>query len=385
VRGPAAARTAYLDHAATTPIAPAALEALVRAERETFANPSGAHRLARAARRSLDEARQRVARLVGREPEDVVFTSGGSEADNLAVAGVEASGAALVVSAIEHRAVLRPASRRDARTVPARPDGVVDLDALAESLHPGVRLVSVMAVNNELGTIQPVAEVVALVRELAPEALVHTDAVQAFAWLDLPAVLGGCDLVSLSAHKFGGPKGIGALIASRRARAALRPLLLGGGQESALRAGTQNVAGAVAMAAAAEATAASRAETAARVRALRDRLEDGLVAAVAGLRPSVPRSLRVPGACPLLVEGVEGEELLLALDARGVAASIGSSCASGAHEESHVLAAIGLAPSQARGALRLSLGAASRPEEIDHALEAIPRAVAQLRAGGLGD
>ncbi len=346
-----------------------------------FANPSGSHRAARAARRALDDARDELGRALGCSGDEVVWTSGGTEADNLAIAGVAArrSGAVLV-SAVEHRAVLAPAARAGATRVPVDARGVVDLEALGGMLREDVALVSVMAVNNELGVLEPLPEILGLARELAPGALLHTDAVQALSWCDLAGQCAGYDLVSVSAHKFGGPKGIGALVVRAGARGALEPLLRGGGQERELRAGTPNVAGAVAMAAAARATVEGRARSLERVGALRDALEDRLCAAVDGLRPTVPRAARVAGACPVLIEAVSSEELLVLLDDARVCASAGSSCASGAHEPSHVLAAIGLRAQEAAGALRLSLGETTTAAEVDWAVEALAGAVARLRA-----
>ena len=246
---------AYLDNAATTPMRPEAVEAMLPFLRDRFGNPSGAHAVAREARKALDEAREAVAACLGAEPGEVVFTGGGTEADNLAVTGAHAAQpGAVVCTAIEHHAVLHAAAALGARVAPVGPDGVVDLDRLAELLDPTVTVVSVMLANNEVGTVQPLDRVAALVRERSPEAILHTDAVQAFQWLDVAAAAAGCDLVAVSGHKFGGPKGVGALVV--RSGVALRPILHGGGQERGRRSGTHNVAGIVAMAAAMQATVA---------------------------------------------------------------------------------------------------------------------------------
>jgi cysteine desulfurase len=234
-----------------------------------------------------------------------------------------------------------------------------------------------MAANNEVGTIEPLAAVAALVRERAPHALLHTDAVQGAAWLDLPVAAAGCDLLAISAHKFGGPKGVGALVV--RDGVDLEPLLLGGGQERDRRSGTHNVAGIVAMAAALTSTVRERAETNERVGALRDRLVDGLMAGVPGLIETVPRQHKVPGSAHVCIEGIESEALLYLLERGGVYASAASACASGAMEPSHVLAAMGVPKELALGALRLTLGPASTAADVDLALEVIPAAVAQLR------
>lgn len=369
----------YVDHAATTPLRPEARTAMLPWLGERFGNPSGAHRVARAARQAVDEARDVVAEVVGCRPGDVVFTSGGTEADNLAVRGVHAARPGPVLcSAVEHEAVLQPVAHVGGTTVPVDERGVVDLEALDASLGAGATLVSVMAANNEVGTVQPIDAVVEVVRRRAPAAAVHTDAVQATAWLPLPELVAGADLVSLSSHKVGGPQGVGALVV--RQGTPLRAVALGGGQERELRSGTHDVAGIVGFAAALRQVLATRDATAARVRALRDRLADGLVAAVPGaVETGAPRDGRLPGALHLCLPGVESESLLFLLDEDGVCASAASACASGAQQASHVLAAMGVPADQARGALRLSLGWTTTAADVDRSLLAVPRAVARLR------
>ena len=252
--------TAYLDHAATTPLRPEALEAMLPYLGERFGNPSGSHALAREARKAIDEARDVVADCLGARPGEVVFTGSGTEADNLAIAGVHARRpGAIVCSAIEHHAVLHACAALGGRVAPVAADGTVDIDALTPLLDPGVTVVSVMLANNEVGTIEPLADVVGLVRERAPHAVVHTDAVQAFPWLDVAVLARSADLVAVSAHKFGGPKGVGALVVRQGAK--VRPILHGGGQERDRRSGTHNVAGIVAMAAAMRATVEGREAT----------------------------------------------------------------------------------------------------------------------------
>lgn len=370
---------AYLDHAATTPLRPEARRAMAPYLDGRFGNPSGSHAVARAARRAVDDARDEVAAALGCAPGEVVFTSGGTEADNLALAGsVAARPGRVVCSAVEHHAVLHTAAALGGTVVPVGSDGVVDLDALEAALAAGeVSVVSVMLANNEVGTVQPLAQVVGLVRRRAPAAQVHTDAVQAFGWLDVAALAGGADLVAVSAHKFGGPQGVGALAV--RAPASLRPLVHGGGQERGRRSGTHNVAGIVGMAAAMTATVAARAEEVARVAARRDRLADGLLAAVPGTVETAPRPGRVAGNCHLRFEGVESEALLVLLDEAGVCAAAGSACASGAVEPSHVLTAMGVPRHAALGSLRLSLGPTTTDADVDLALAAVPAAVARLR------
>ena len=371
----------YLDHAATTPLRPEARAAMLPWLGEAFGNPSGAHPVARRARRAVDEARDAVAAALGCRPDEVVFTSGGTEADNLAIRGVhDARPGPVACTAIEHEAVLQPVQAVGGTTVPVDRTGRVDLDALS-ALDPATTLVSVMAANNELGSVQPLAEAAAAVRERAPGAVLHTDAVQAAPWLDLATLAAPADLVSVSAHKLGGPQGVGALVARRGTP--LRAQALGGGQERELRSGTHNVAGIVGFAAAIEAAGRDRDERAARVAALRDRLADGLLAAVPGaVETGVEggdRRHRLPGTVHVCLPGVESEALLFLLDEAGVCASAASACASGAQQASHVLAAVGVPVALASGALRLSLGWTSTAADVDAALAAIPAAAARLR------
>ncbi len=369
---------AYLDHAATTPMRPEAVEAMLPFLTDRFANPSGSHAASRDARRALDEARDTVAEALGGSPGEVVFTGCGTEADNLAILGtVRRHGGVALCPAAEHHAVLHSVEHLRGRVVPVDAAGAVDLDALAEALDDSVRVVSVMAVNNEVGTISPLSEVAAVVRERAPGAVLHTDAVQGVQWLDLAAAAADFDLVAVSAHKFGGPKGVGALLV--RGATSVEPVLMGGGQERDRRSGTHNVPGIVAMAEAMRVTVATRTETVARVEALRDRLVDGLVAQVPRLRETVPRDRKVAGSAHVCVEGVENESLLFLLDRAGICASAASACSSGAMDPSHVLAAMGVPREVAAGAVRLSLGWASRDEDVDRVLEVLPAAVLRLQ------
>lgn len=365
---------------------PEAIEATTAVLAETFGNPSGAHQWARQARRLLDDARDVVAEVLGAEPHEVVFTSGGTEANNLAVNGVSAaSGRPPLCSAVEHHAVLEPVLAVGGATVAVDQLGRMDLDALAAMLAeraPG--LVSAMTANNELGTLQSIAAVAEVTGRHAPDAVVHTDAVAAAPWVDLAAHTAAADLISVSGHKVGGPKGSGALVI--RKGVALRAQLLGGGQEQERRSGTPDVAAAVGFAAALAATADARAETVIRTEALRHRLVRGLAAAVPGLVVVSPQSPgdRTAGTVMVLVPDVEREALLFLLDQAGVGASWGSSCASGATEPSHVLAAVGVTPELAAGALRLSLGWCSTEADVALALTTIPAAIAQLRAATRG-
>jgi len=356
---------------------------------ECFGNPSGGHSSARAAKNALEEAREVVAAALGAAPSEVVITGGGTEADNLAVVGAARAaraagrGDGVVTTQFEHKGVLAPCDRLEregfrVQRVRVTAGGIVDLDALADALDEHTVVVSVMLVNNEVGTVQPLADVAALVRERAPNAVLHTDAVQAVPWLDVATHTAPADLVSISAHKFGGPKGTGALVV--RGKVAIEPLIEGGGQERGLRAGTVNVAGAVAMATALRVTHEHREREVAHARRLRDRLAEGIASAVPDCFFNGDPARKVAGNCHVGFPGVEAETLLVALDQRGVLAAAGSSCASGATEPSHVLAAMGLPRPRALSSIRLSLGFASTDADVDRALAVIPDAVEQLRA-----
>lgn len=380
-----------LDHAATTRVRPEVLEAMSPFLGERYGNPSGSHRLARDAVRAVDEARERIAAVLGCAPGEVVFSSGGTESDNHAVSGgMPPRPGVPVCSAVEHHAVLDPVEALGGRVVPVGRDGRVDLDALAATLSElgtTTSVVSVMLANNETGVIADLDAVARVVRTIEPEVPrvpLHTDAVQAAAWLDLRSAAAAADLVSISGHKLGGPKGIGALVV--RHHTTLAPLVHGGGQERGRRSGTSNVAGIVGLAAALEATDRDREATNLRIGALRDRLADGLLAAVPEAietaAPDGDRSGLLPGICHLCIDGVDAETLLFLLESEGVLASAASSCSSGAQQSSHVLAAMGVAPSAARGSLRLSLGWDSRDADVDAALRAVPAAVQRVREFG---
>ena len=381
----------YLDHAASTPVRPEAAEAMAPFLAGTFGNPSGGHAAARAAKTALEDAREEVAALLGARPAEVVFTAGGTEADNLGVKGAArharaaGGGTGVVTTAFEHKGVLASCDRLAAEgfrvvELPVPASGVLDPDAVAAAVDDATVLVSVMLVNNEVGTIQPLDEIVRRVRERSPRVLVHTDAVQAVPWIDVAGAAAAADLVAISAHKFGGPKGTGALVV--RGDVALEPLLEGGGQERGLRSGTSNVAGAVAMATALRVTCAEREADVARIAALRDRLVDGLLAAVPDAFENGDRASKVAGNAHLCFRGVEADTLLVALDRAAVCAAAGSSCSSGATEPSHVLAAMGIPRADALSSIRLSLGFASTDHDVDVALAVIPAAVGQLRAAG---
>ena len=375
----------YLDHAASTPMHPAAVEAMHPFFADLYANPSGAHRFARRARQAIDEARDTVAAVVGCRPNEVVFTGGGTESDNMAVGGAvtraTSPGAVAVCPATEHHAVLHvvEALGDRGRVVAVDAVGRVDRDALVDVLEasPDVAVVSVMAVNNEVGTITDVAAVAALVRAHAPGALFHTDAVQAACWLDLRTITPHVDLLSLSAHKFGGPKGVGVLIERGGPRVA--PLIVGGGQERERRSGTQNTAGIVAAAVALELTDRDREAENARLAGLRDALVDGLQDRLTDVVETVPRDDKVAGSAHVCIAGVESEALLYFLDEADVCASAASACASGAMEPSHVLAAMGVDRDVALGALRLTLGRTTTGADVERGIEVIAGAVTTLR------
>lgn len=391
----------YLDHAASAPLRPEARATWLAAAAAHQANPTGAHRAARRARQALDEARARVAAALGAEPGEVVFTSGGSEADNLAVTGALGVGRRrgrwlAVTSAGEHHAVLEPVERAGGRVVSIDRRGLIDCRGLAETLasaadgagdhSDGVAVVSVIAVNNEVGSITPLGEVAELVRSVAPGALLHTDAVQAVNWIDVAAETAGYDLVSVTGHKIGAPVGIGALVV--RAGAELDPLIVGGGQERGRRAGTPDVAGAAALAAALEAAVSERDDLIADTRVRRDRLLDSLIGHLGdrvrvSAAPDGDRAHLAAGFANVCFEGVQSEALLFLLDEVGVRASAASSCSSGAQDPSHVLAAMGVPRELALGSLRLSLGRTTADSDIDRAVEVVVAAVERLdRHGG---
>jgi cysteine desulfurase len=358
---------------------------------EVPANPSGSHAASRAAKTALEEAREIVAAALGATTREIVFTGGGSEGDNLAVKGAawaardrgDADG--VVTTGIEHKAVIGAAGRLASQGfrvsyVPATGTGVLDLDALAAALDERTAVVSVMLVNNETGVVQPLAEVAALVRERAPRAVLHTDAVQAPQWLDVGVAARDADLAAISGHKFGGPKGVGALRV--RDGVTLVPLVEGGGHEWSLRAGTQNVAGICALAEALRVTQNRRDEEITRVAMLRDRLERGLLDAVDGMVVNGDPTRRVAGVLHAAFLGTEAETLLVALDQEDVYAASGSACSSGSIDPSHVLLAMGMPRDHALASVRFSLGWSSTEADVERALQVIPHCVDRLRPAG---
>ncbi|MBI2185669.1 MAG: cysteine desulfurase NifS [Acidobacteria bacterium] len=376
----------YLDHNATTPLHPAVADAMVAVLREEFGNPSSVHHFGQRAKAAVDEARSAVAALIGAEPSDVVFTSGGTESDNLAIRGaaeaLERTGRRhLVASAIEHEAVLntlKALARRGWSTtlLPVDGTGIVAPDALREALTDQTAVVSIMHANNEIGTVQPVAELARIAHERG--ALFHTDAVQSAGKIPVDVKALGVDLLSISAHKFYGPKGIGALWMRRGLR--LLPVLTGGKQERNRRAGTENVPGIVGMGAAAALARGKMAEEAGRLTTLRDRLEEGILRAVPGTAVNGARTPRVPNTTNISFDRIEAESLLIALDLEGIAVSTGSACSSGTLEPSHVLKAMGFPPHRTQNSIRFSPGAANTEAEIDRVIAVLPAVVEKLRA-----
>lgn len=377
----------YLDHAATTPVDPRVIEAMLPYYREGWGNPSGIYREAQAARKGLDEARDRVSARLECSPAEVVFTSGGTEADNTAIRGAAGSGAPghMVTSAIEHHAVLEPleALEREGWAITILPvdgEGFIDPAAVQAAVRDDTALVTIMAANNEVGTLQPIAEIARAVKERNPETLVHTDAVQAAGAVDIRPDVLGVDLLSLTAHKIYGPKGIGALFV--RHRTPLTPLLIGGGQEGDRRAGTENVAGAVALATALDLAYEEMRERNAFVGGLRDRLWRQLREGVGEVSLNGPAetSQRLPNNLSVCFPGVEGESILLQLDMEGVAASSGSACTTGSAEPSHVLTAMGVDSDLAHSAVRLTLGKGNSEAQIDRVGRVVPEVIERLRA-----
>jgi cysteine desulfurase len=378
----------YFDHNATTPVHPAVLEAMLPFLAAEFGNSSSAHRFGQKASQAIEGARESVAALIGAHPAEIVFTSGGTEADNTAIFGVvghaqreSADGPLHVITAtIEHDAILNPCRALEHRGVsvtyvPVGREGIVSPEAIREAIRPETALISVMHANNEIGTLQPIAEIGRIAAKAGIR--LHTDAVQAAGKVAIDVKRLGVDLLSLSAHKFGGPKGAGALFVRRGVE--IDPLLYGGQNERGRRAGTENVAAIVGLGKACELARADLAQTAARISELRDRLENGLLARIPGARLNGDLKQRVPNTSNLTFPAAESESLIIALDLAGLACSAGAACSSGAVEPSHVLTAIGLSSAEARASVRLSLGRTNTSEEIDIALELIPAAVARQR------
>ena len=376
---------AYFDHNATTPIAPAVVEEMTRVLKGEFGNASSIHFFGQRAKGLLDDARSSVAALIGGDPSEVVFTSGGTEADNFAIRGVaealEPTGKRhLIATAIEHEAVLntfKALARRGWTTtlLPVDQSGIVAPAALEQALTDKTALVSVMHANNEIGTIQPVADLAKIAH--ARGAIFHTDAVQSVAKIAVDVRALGVDLLSLSAHKFNGPKGAGALWIKRGTR--VTAILTGGKHERNRRAGTENVPAVAGLGVAATLASKKMAAEGDRVAALRDRLENEILAKIPGTAVNGDRRLRVPNTTNISFDGIEAESLLIALDLEGVAVSTGSACSSGTLEPSHVLRAMGLPTHRTQNSIRLSLGAGNTDAEVDYLVAKLPKVVEKLR------
>jgi cysteine desulfurase len=375
----------YLDHNATSPPLPEVIDTVARVLREVPGNPSSVHAFGQQAKAEIDTARAAVAALIGAEPSEVVFTSGGTEADNLAIRGaaeaLEPTGRRhIIASAIEHEAVLSTLKALERRgwtttVLPVDDSGVVSPAALETAIRPDTALVSVMHANNEIGTVQPIAELAGIARRHG--ALFHTDAVQSIGKIPVAVKTLGVDLLALAGHKFGAPRGAGALWIRRGLR--LVPQMTGGRQERSRRAGTENVAALAGLGVAAGIVLAKAAAGGDALATLRNRLEDGILGAVNGTVVNGDRIRRVPNTTNISFDAVEAESLLIALDLEGVAVSTGSACSSGTLEASHVLRAMGLPSSRARNSLRFSLGPDTTADQIDFVVGVLPRLVARLR------
>ncbi len=362
----------YFDHNATTPVSPEVLEAMLPVMTEVFGNPSSIHHYGQAARAKLDHARRQVAAMLHCSDNEIVFTSGGTESDNLAILGI---GGHVVTTTIEHPAVLATADKLSVTRVPVDRGGIVDPDAIRRAIRPDTKLISVMHVNNELGTVQPLEEIGRIAREAG--VAFHSDGVQAAGKVPIDVRAIHADIYSISGHKIYAPKGTGALFI--RKGLPLLPQLHGGNHESRFRAGTQNVAGAVALGAAAQWINEHASAEWPVLGALRDRLELGILTRVANTHVNTAGSLRAPNVTNIRFDGIDSEALLIALDLRGFAVSAGSACSSGAQEPSPVLLAIGLSREQAKSSIRFSLGRSNDAAQVDALIDAVVGCVAHLR------
>lgn len=374
-------RRIYFDNNATTPVLPEVLEAMRPYFNERFGNASSIHRHGQETRAAVERARESVAALLGCRASEIVFTSGGTEADNLAIFGLVRPGDHLITSTVEHHAVLNSAKRLqeidcDVTYVPVDGRGLVDPGEVRRTLRPNTRLITIMMANNETGVLQPVEEIGRIAAEA--DVYFHTDAVQAAGKVPMDVKRIGCDLLSISGHKMHAPQGIGALYV--RKGTLLQPLFYGGSHERSRRAGTENVPAIVALGKAAEIALRGLSDGSIhQLASLRDRLQDGVLAAVSAAAVSGGDAPRVPNTANVYFDYIEGEALVIALDLKGLAVSTGAACSSGAIEPSHVLTAMGLSPERARASIRFSLGKQNTAEEVDLALAMIPQAVGRLR------
>lgn len=375
----------YLDHSATTPVDPRVREAMLPYFTDEFGNPSSLHRYGQRALAAVDAARQTVADILGAQPHEIVFTGNGTEANNLALRGIawanRARGNHIITTPIEHHAILRTCEQLEREFgcevtyVPVNRHGAVDPDDIARAITARTTLISVMYANNEVGTLEPIAEIGRLAREKG--IYFHTDAVQAGGYLPLEVDALNVDLMSLGAHKFHGPKGVGVLYIRRGVK--ILPTQTGGNQERGRRAGTENVPYIVGLAKALEIAQSEREATNSRLRARRERLVEGLLEAIPGAELTGHPTQRLPGHASFVIPGAIGDEMVFALDLAGIAVSTGSACTAGSPEPSHVLAAMGYPPALARGALRITLGRENTDEELDEALRVIPPTVERVR------
>ncbi|MFC1598020.1 cysteine desulfurase family protein [Patescibacteria group bacterium] len=374
----------YLDHAATTPVDPEVFAAMEPFLKEEFGNPSSLYTLGHDARKAVDDARAVVARVLNCSAQEVVFTNGGTESANLAVFGVarQAGQGKVVTSAIEHPAVLEPCQALEqegfeVEVVGVEKNGIIDVSKLADVVDDATILVSLMAANNEIGTIQPVAEAVAAVKEKNSQTVFHSDACQASGALELDVKKSGVDLLTINASKIYGPKGIGALYVKQGLK--LKPLMYGGGQERGLCPGTENVAGIVGLAKALELADARQEQESARLTALRDKLTKGILNTIPDTELNGDAKQRLPNNVNILIKNIDGQALLFNLDQQGIQASLGSACATGATEPSHVIMALGRSGAEAHSSLRLTLGKDTTEAEIDQVLESLPTIIQKLR------
>lgn len=377
-------RKVYLDHAATTPLHPEVSSLMSEFMAETFGNPSSLHSFGREARKWMEEAREKVAGLIGAAPEEIVFTSGGTEADNLAILGAawsrQKKGNHLITSAIEHHAVLDTCkflakNGFEVTFLSVDRYGMVDPDEVRKAIRKETILITIMHANNEIGTIEPIEEIGKIAREHG--VVFHTDAVQTVGKIPVNVDTLGVDLLSLSAHKIYGPKGVGALYVRKGVQ--LKPVLHGGGQEKKYRSGTENTIGIVGFGKAAEIAARDLEQEFSRTRALRDRLIQGVFEKIPEVRLNGHPEQRLPHNANFSFSYVEGESLILGLDLQGIAASSGSACSSRSLKPSHVLAALGLPPELIHGSVRMTLGRANTESDVDYVLEVLPGIVARLR------